>query len=163
MKLILALILLAGGCASAPASLSVPLAARVAASPTTIGQSTFSSGVALYREVAVEESGNIALSPVSLAGAMAPVAAGARGETRAAIGAAMGFGGGDVLAPTGAMLRSLAEKRDGGRVDIANALWLAQDLTPNPEFVTAAKRDLDAEVARVDFRSGAAAAARING
>ncbi|WP_310467969.1 serpin family protein [Sphingomonas sp.] len=130
--------------------------------PTTIGQSTFASGVALYREVAAEESGNLALSPVSLTGALAPVAAGARGETRAAIGRAMGFGAGDVLAPTGAMLRSLAEKRAGGRVDIANALWLAHDLTPNPEFVAAARSELDAEVATLDFRQGAAAARRIN-
>ncbi len=151
------LALMVGGCAT---SSSPPLVAAVAVHAA--GQASMASGVALFRAVAADEAGNIALSPVSLTGAMAPVAAGARGETRLAIDRAMSFGGGDVLAPTGAMLRSLAQKRPGGRVDIANALWLADDLTPNPEFVAAAKRELGADVARVDFRAGAAAAKRIN-
>ncbi len=129
------LALMVGGCAT---SSSPPLVAAVAVHAA--GQASMASGVALFRAVAADEAGNIALSPVSLTGAMAPVAAGARGETRLAIDRAMSFGGGDVLAPTGAMLRSLAQKRPGGRVDIANALWLADDLTPNPEFVAAAKR-----------------------
>jgi serpin B len=121
-------------------------------------------GASLYQRLA-SEPGNVFLSPISLAGAFGPVAAGAQGETRAAIGKVLGLPNDDasVHRELGGLLRALESDREGARVSIANALWLMKDFAVKPAFVAVVKNSYDAEVDSVDFRNGAAAAGRING
>jgi serpin B len=121
-------------------------------------------GLTLYQRLATGP-GNVFLSPISLAGAFGPVAAGAQGETRAAIGKVLGLSNDDasVQRELGGLLRALESDREGARVSIANALWLMKGFAVKPTFVAVAKNSYDAEVDSLDFRTGAAAAARING
>lgn len=121
-------------------------------------------GIELYRALA-EKPGNVFISPISLAGAFGPVAAGAQGETRAAIGTVLRFPANDAaLHPQlGGLLRALENDADGARVSIANALWLMQGYAVKPAFVAVARESYGAEVESLDFTNGAAAAGRING
>lgn len=120
-------------------------------------------GVTLYRKLAAEP-GNVFLSPISLAGAFGPVAAGAQGETRAAIGKVLELPNDDATLhrDLGGLLRTFESDRSGARVSIANGLWLMKDLAVQRKFVAVAKNSYDAEVTSLDFRNGVAAAARIN-
>lgn len=131
------------------------------AQPVAIANRAF--GVALYRRLAAEP-GNVFLSPISLAGAFGPVAAGARGDTRAAIGRVLELPKAD---PTlhrdlGGLLRSLESDSDGARVTIANSLWLMKGYPVKPAFVAVARDNYGAEVDTLDFGNGEAAAATIN-
>src|SRR5688500_9967906 len=80
-------------------------------------------GLDLYRRLAAEP-GNLFISPISIAGAFGPVAAGAQGETRAEIGKVLRFPADDAAlhAQLGSLLRGLESDADGARVSIANAL-----------------------------------------
>jgi serine protease inhibitor len=120
-------------------------------------------GVKLFHRLATEP-GNIFLSPISLAGAFGPVAAGAQGETRVAIGKVLGLPNDDAIVhrDLGSLLRTLESDREGARVSIANALWLMKGFAVKPGFVAVAKNSYNAEVDSLDFRNGTAAAARIN-
>ena len=120
-------------------------------------------GVTLYQRLAAEP-GNVFLSPISLAGAFGPVAAGAQGETRAAIGKVLELPNDDATLhrDLGGLLRTLESDRGDARVSIANGLWLMKDFAVKPAFVAVAKNNYDAEVDSLDFRNGVAAAARIN-
>jgi serpin B len=120
-------------------------------------------GLALYKRLAAKP-GNVFISPISLAGAFGPVTAGARGETRAAIGKVLRFPSDDAALHRGlgGLLRGLESDKDGARVAIANGLWLMKGIPVKPAFVTVAKDSYDAEVESLDFRDGAAAAKRIN-
>jgi serpin B len=120
-------------------------------------------GLALYRELAAKP-GNIFLSPISLAGAFGPVAAGAQSETRAAIGRVLELPNEDAALhrQLGGLLRELESDREGARVSIGNALWLMKGFPVKPAFVAIAKNSYDAQVESLDFRNGAAAAGRIN-
>ena len=140
-----------------PAVLTSPADSR----DTALANRAF--GLDLYRILAAKP-GNVFISPVSLAGAFGPVAAGARAETRDAIGQVLRFPPSDAeLHPKlGALLRSLESESDGARVSIANGLWLMQGYRVNPAFVATAKDSYGAEVETLDFTNGAASAARIN-
>ena len=120
-------------------------------------------GVDLYRQLAAKP-GNLFISPISLAGAFGPVAAGAQGETRQAIGQVLHFPASDAaLHPRlGALLLGLESDSAGARVSIANALWLMKGYAVKPAFVAVASNHYGAEVESLDFNNGAAAAGRIN-
>lgn len=138
-----------------------PAGAPVAAAEVAAGNGDF--GTALYKRLA-GEPGNVFVSPVSIAGAFGPVAAGARGETLAAIERAMHFPGGAALHPAlGGILRDLERERDGATLSIANALWVMEGFPLKPEFARIGRQDYGATIDPLDFRRGAAAAARING
>ena len=85
--------------------------------------------VSLYLKLAAKP-GNVFISPISIAGAFGPVAAGARGQTRAEIGKVLGFPAvdSDLNETLGSLLDTLETNGDGAQVSIANALWLMQDL-----------------------------------
>ncbi len=151
-----------------PRTDTVGAPATAAGEPTTaqaVAEANADFGVALYKRLAAEE-GNVFLSPVSIAGAFGPVAAGARGETRTAIDTAMRFpGGGDGLHPAlGGLLRDLERDREGATLSIANALWVQQGFALQPAFERTAREAYDASVDALEFgRAPAAAAERING
>ena len=148
--------------AAAPAA---PLAAPATPAQTAeVAIANRGFGVDLYRQLAAKP-GNVFISPVSLAGAFGPVAAGAQGETREAIGQVLHFPeGDDALHPRlGGLLRGLESDSAGARVSIANALWLMKGYAVKPAFVAVARNSYGAEVETLDFNNGAAAAGRING
>lgn len=120
-------------------------------------------GVTLYKRLA-KKTDNVFISPISLAGAFGPVAAGAQGDTRTAIGRVLGFAADDstLQRELGGLLREIESDREGARISIANALWLMKDFPVKPAFVGVAKDSYDAEVESLDFRNGTEAAARIN-
>ena len=138
-----------------------PVEAAARAHPAAFANRVF--GLALYRRLAAQP-GNVFLSPISLAGAFGPVAAGAQGETRAAVGRALELPNDDATLhrDLGGLLRTLESDRDGARVSIANGLWVMKGFALKPTFVAVAKNSYDAEIESVDFRNGIAAAARIN-
>jgi serine protease inhibitor len=138
-----------------------PAAAPAAAAGVAEGNGDF--GVTLYRQLA-GEPGNLFVSPVSIAGAFGPVAAGARGETLAAIERAMRFPAGAGLHPAlGGLLRDLEREREGATLSVANALWVMEGFPLKPEFARIGQQDYGAAIEHLDFRRGAQAAARING
>ena len=161
-------LLLAAGSASASAQAALPDAPSVEspavdeqAKAAAIGNRGF--GVTLYQRLAAEP-GNVFLSPISLAGAFGPVAAGAEGETRAAIGTVLQLPNDDASLhrDLSGLLRTLESDRAGAQLSIANGLWLMKGLAVKPAFVAVARNSYDAEVESLDFRNGAAAAGRIN-
>ena len=148
----LALAMALAGCAAGLPTAEAPLSAGAASNALAVD---------LYRQLSINP-GNLVVSPTSLAGAMAPVALGAQGETRAGIDRALHFGPGDPTVALGADFAALTGRREGARVDIANALWVQGGFALKPAFVGAARRNLGAEVASLDFVQSQAAAARIN-
>lgn len=145
---------------------SAPPPIAEAATPAESAEAALANrafGIDLYRQLAAKP-GNLILSPISLAGAFGPVAAGAQGETREAIGRVLRFPASDAeLHPRlGGLLRALESQSEGARVSIANALWLMQGYALKPAFVEVARTNYDAEVESLDFRNGAASAGRIN-
>jgi serpin B len=119
-------------------------------------------GVALFKELA-SEKGNIFISPVSLAGAFGPVAAGVEGETLEAIRSTLRFPSGPgAHGQIGGWLKSLEQDSAGSQLSIANALWVSKRYPVKPTFIAVAKTQYDADVANLDFTKGAAAAKRIN-
>lgn len=147
-----ALAMALAGCAAGP---------PIAEAPLSAGAASNALAVDLYRQLN-GKPGNLVVSPASLAGAMAPVALGARGETRAQIDRALHFSPGDPTEAIGADFAALTGRQEGARVDIANALWVQAGFAVKPTFVAAAKRNLGAAVASLDFVQSQAAAARIN-
>lgn len=119
--------------------------------------------VSLYKQLAAKP-GNVFISPISIAGAFGPMAAGARGQTRAEIGKVLHFPAGDKVLndSLGGILRTLESDGAGHQVSIANALWASGNAAIKPAFVDMAKRSYDAEVEPLSFGDSAAAAARIN-
>ena len=148
----LALAMALAGCAAGLPTAEAPLSAGAASNALAVD---------LYRQLSINP-GNLVMSPTSLAGAMAPVALGAQGETRAGIDRALHFGPGDPTVALGADFAALTGRREGARVDIANALWVQAGFALKPAFVGTARRNLGAEVASLDFVQAQAAAARIN-
>lgn len=165
MKFILGLspLLLAASAVTAPSGLAAPLHIRSQPGSSQAALANRAFGLELYRNIAAKPGNNF-ISPISLAGAFGPVAAGAQGETRLAIGRVFGFPSSDAaLHPQlGGLLRSLNDDTEGARVSIANALWVAIGLPVKRSFIDVATSHYSAEVANLDFHNGAAAAARIN-
>jgi serpin B len=133
--------------------------------PTALVQGNRRFTLDLYREVAREKRGNIFLSPVSVALALGPVTAGARGDTQAAIGRALSYPqAGEALHPAlGSLQRGLERAGPHATISIANALWLGRDFTPLPPFLETARTHYGAAVEALDFGGDpGGAAARIN-
>lgn len=151
---------------SAPSAAAAPALRTEATLPKDMAEAALANrafGVELFRNLAAKP-GNQFLSPISLAGAFGPVAAGAQGETREAIGRVLRFPASDAaLHPRlGGLLRALESESEGARVSIANGLWLMQGYAIKPAFVAVARGHYGAAVESLDFRDGAAAAGRIN-
>jgi serpin B len=171
VKLLWPLLFLASAACVPPAGEDVQpqpaVATQEAAGPAISGQAVAEQnaafGVELYKQLS-GAPGNLFVSPISIAGAFGPAAAGAQGETRSAIDAAMRFGSGAGLHPAlGGLLRDLEGPREGATLSIANALWVKQGFALKPEFARIGREDYAARVEEVDFeRAPAAAAKRIN-
>ncbi len=129
----------------------------------SLATASLERGVALFRHVGEETSGNLLLSPVSLSGALAPAMEASRGATRSGMEQALGLPADGAMERSGALRQTLTAKRDGATVAIANALWLAPEFRPDPAFVSRARTLLGSEVATLEFeRDADGAAKRIN-
>ncbi len=127
------------------------------------GLNTFA--VDLYRRLSAE-SGNIFLSPLSIASVLAMAYAGARGETAKQMAQALHLASEDAVhAALGALLRELNAKgeRHGFELVVANALWGQRGYAFFPEFLDVIQRTYGGELHAVDFgEEGEAARLAIN-
>jgi len=105
--------------------------------------------------------GNVFYSPASIAFALGMAYAGARGETAAELGKALGIGEGDHGA-MGELLASLGDAKDI-ELAIANRLWGDRSLKLLPPYQALTKDKYGADLGVVDFaRAGDAARKTIN-
>jgi serpin B len=107
--------------------------------------------------VELEPSGNVVVSPASIATAFAMLRPAARGATAEEIDAVMHFQA-ERLGPTFNALTRGWETGEPATDDdpdlaIANALWAKEDLTLEPSYLDAVKADFGAGVRTVDFTS----------
>jgi serpin B len=165
MKPIAALLALAAVLTPAAIGATPAPASNSATTPEAIAQGNRRFALALYREIAREEQGNIFVSPASIAFAFGPLVAGAAGDTRVGIGRALSFPEtGDGLHPAlAALQRGLERDGDDATISIANALWLNRGFAPRPSFLATARADYDAAVETLNMGGDPdGAAARIN-
>lgn len=152
------------------AALAAPLRAQevgdiVAARQVAAANNAF--GVALYREFAQTEKGNVVFSPFSLSSALALTATGARGQTEKELWQALqlDLSRERVAAGYAAITDEffwVTRGPDLIKLTVANALWPQQGCVMKPEFLDVAHRQFDAEVTPLDYAQPAAAAERIN-
>ena len=152
------------------AAFAAPLRAQEVGDVATarqVAEANNAFGVALYREFAQAETGNVVFSPFSLSSALALTATGARGQTEKELwqalqldlpreGVAAGY------AAIAAEFSRVTRDPDLIKLTVANALWPQQGYALKPEFLDVARRQFGAEVAPLDYTQPAAAAERIN-
>lgn len=125
-------------------------------------------GGRLYGEL-IAEAGNVALSPYSIAVALAMTANGARGATAAEMQAVLGApdlavynGGLNALTQSLEKLAGIHEQPDGSKVEIelaaANALFGQHDTPWTNAFLEVLAREYDAGMRTVDFERATEAA-----
>ena len=108
-----------------------------------------------YSHISQENDENIFFSPWSISTAFAIAYEGARGDTSNEIGQMFGF-----LSDNQKRTSEFKSTMDGLNQDdskyqlsVANALWLAEEFEPFPEYVSTATEFYDSEVSTVDFVS----------
>ncbi len=97
---------------------------------------------------------NVIVSPLSVSQALTMTYNGARGSTKTAMARTLGIVAIDVSqlnASNCQLLEALRKADPDARLEIANALWLREGLTVNPEFVALNKDYYGAEVSNLDF------------
>lgn len=99
---------------------------------------------------------NVVVSPVSLGIALAMAAEGARGTTRSAMLGVLGMSPGTLADSNRELIAALRADRDAS-LGLADALWLRNDLAPNPAYVRLVAGMYDAQVARLHFGDPSAA------
>jgi len=112
---------------------------------------------ALYRD---DAEVNIILSPLSISTAMAMVLQGADGATRDSIAATLGLKGippETIAAAYHDLLDRLGHADSSVKIEIANSIWVRNDLTVEEAFVDSLRRNFEADVRRLDFHSPDAA------
>ena len=116
-------------------------------------------GIALLQKLAPQaKNQNVFISPLSVGMALAMAADGARGRTRAAIAKTLGVSGSSLAPANASLMAALASNHDA-QVAVANALWLRQDIPPNPAYVNLLKTQYRARAQALQFGTPSAAAA----
>lgn len=142
-----------------PSGTATPAAGALAAPYTALGFD-------LLRELhAGNPNGNVFISPTSIAIALAMLANGAEGTTRAAILKTIHASqlSTDALNTANTALRTEIAQTTTVQISTANALWLQTGFTPNPGFSKTLSGAYGAQVANLDFRqNGAEAVKTIN-
>ena len=118
----------------------------------------------LYSRIAVNQRGNIFVSPFSISAAMAIIHAGARGETAGQIEKAMHFpmSGPRLNSAWSGVLADVKKRGAGIEVTTANALWAAKGVHFRDEYLIATNTQFGARMETLDFAQGELARARIN-
>jgi len=120
-------------------------------------------GFRLLQSLKAGQAGNIIVSPVSLAMALAMTQNGAAGGTRAAIAKTLGvaaMSASEMNRANRQLLQLLGHADPSVQLDIANALWLQSGFAIEPDFVRVNRESYDAEVRNVDFQGHPDAAAQ---
>ena len=106
-----------------------------------------------YSQVVSDKQENVFFSPWSISTAFAIAYEGARGSTADEMSDAFGFVKDDDERRNSfaAIHEDLNQKNAKYKLNIANALWLAPDFEPFPEYVNTAKTYYDSEVASVNL------------
>lgn len=114
-----------------------------------------------HKQVSFEDPGNnVFVSPASLEMALAMTENGAAGETLEAMKKTLelaSFDSDQVNKSNKAFIDSLSKLDPTIELDIANSLWLRNDLAFSEKFLLDNKKYYDAEVSRIDFGDPAAA------
>ncbi len=126
---------------------------------TAIGASNRFAFDLLGRATAAEPGTNVFLSPLSVSMALGMVMNGARGETRDAMAATLGFGTtpqADINEGYRSLIALLASLDSEVQFTIANSIWTRRGYPILAPFLSDAKRFFDAEAQSLDFGSPAA-------
>jgi len=162
------LLVLSAGCDSAgPSEKDAPPPRPLTATEQQVVDTDNTFGLKLLRATVESEepSKNVFLSPLSVSMALGMTLNGARGETRAAMEAALEK---QDLSPTeiNDAYRGLIDLLEGldPNVDVAvaNSIWYREGLSVRQAFIDTNRTHFDAEVAGLDF-SAPAASEQING
>ena len=161
---VLPLALACGGATNPESDGPPPLLERLPRALTGAEQATIAASNRfafdlLGRATAAEPATNVFLSPLSVSMALGMVMNGARGATRDAMAATLGFGAAPQAEINGgyrsltALLASLDQQV---QFTIANSVWTRQDYPILPPFLADARQFFDAEARALDFGSPAA-------
>lgn len=115
----------------------------------------------LYRHLAPQNSGNLFLSPYSIATVMAMAYGGAAGETAAQMEHALHFEGQEATHPGLHFLRETLTERaaeSGVELNSAQSLWPRTGLTLQPDYLTLARTLYNTELRPLDYATDAEAA-----
>jgi serpin B len=119
-------------------------------------------GLKLFAKLrAAKGTGNLLISPLSIATCLDMAYAGAAGETKAAMARALGVSElqlSELNTANAALKQNLEGSDPGIEVAIANSLWAKQGLDFKPEFMAMARQSYSAKVTTLDFADPAAAA-----
>jgi len=175
-------LVLASGCGGGPvggggdielAAANVPHLAGSAADAASAGSAVNAFGLALYEALAAgDPSGNIVMSPASIAVALSMARAGARGQTAAEMDAVLRDLGTDEHAAWLAALDSALNSRTGRFPDLAgeprdvtlrivNAPFAQRGLALEPAYLDALASRFGAGLRLVDYATAAEAARRL--
>ena len=96
---------------------------------------------------------NLFFSPTSIASAFGVMYEGARGDTASEIGNTFGFSPDDNKRRSEfeSLYKSINKESEWYKLNMANALWIAQVFEPTPDYVDIAKKHYDSNVQNVDF------------
>lgn len=126
---------------------------------TAIGASNRFAFDLLGRATAAEPGKNVFLSPLSVSMALGMVMNGARGETRDAMAATLGFGTtsqADINEGYRSLIALLASLDPQVQFTIANSIWTRRGYPILASFLADARQFFDAEAQSLDFGSPAA-------
>lgn len=109
------------------------------------GYSNFAAG--LYAKSAEAREGNFLISPASAYFALAMTANGSDAETQKALELVLGMPVDQMNAACAQLIPELRMRsEDGGRLDIANSIWLNETLEARDDFINTAKEIYEAEI-----------------
>lgn len=124
--------------------------------PLVTGNTAF--GLDLYSQLKASE-GNLFFSPYSISTCLAMTYAGARGDTEKQMAQVLHFGGNQYQVPAlfGTLQKQLSEaqKKQEIQLNIANGLWAQKGHPFLPAFLDIARKQYEANVNQVDFRTRA--------
>lgn len=160
-SLVLVLLLVLAACGSKPDAAPptlLPVADTVPADAAALVAADDRFGVDLL--ASVPATGNVALSPASVAIALQMVAAGARGRTAAEL--AHVLHGSSTVPAAQALLGGLAatERDDTDTLRVANTVWTQRGMPVRQAFSTTLRTTFDAALRTADFQADADGARR---
>lgn len=132
----------------------VPVAQDVPANVAALAAADDALGVDLLASPAVPRTGNVAVSPVSVALALQMVASGAAGSTAKEIAHVLHLQDGSAAATAAeGLLRNLAatERDDHNTLRVSNTVWTQQGLPIKPTFTEALRTRFASSVKGADF------------
>lgn len=107
----------------------------------------------LYSKLSESESGNIFYSPYSISAALAMTYEGAKGKTYDEIKSVLHFPEPGSLRPNyAAIYTDINRKKDDYQLSTGNALWVQQDFTLLPDYISNVEKYYGGKATNVDFK-----------